>query len=145
MIDRGESKIGAERMFPTPQWINHSSMAKHTISTLQAMVGAKPTGPIDKINERPTFSNLWDLHRHIAKGICKLGNVKFPLHRHSDYILSKESFTQFSSKEWRDPEEVEEYYEIPVTVKKRRNNKHNKTNGNPINRRERHSKTLKWC
>ena len=43
-------------------------------------------------------------------------NIKSPLDSHAGYILSKEAFTLFSSIEWRDPEEVGEYYEIPATA-----------------------------
>ena len=34
---------------------------------------------------------------------------------HAGYILLKEAFTLFSSKKWRDPEEIGEYYKISVT------------------------------
>ena len=73
-------------------------MVKYTIATLQAMVGADPTGPIDKIHERPTFSSLWYLQRHIVYRIRKVGNIKLPLDGHAGYILSKEAFSLFSSK-----------------------------------------------
>ena len=62
------------------------------------MVGAKLTGPIDKIHERPTFSTLWQLQRQIINRISKLGNVKFTLDGHAGYILSKEAFALFLSK-----------------------------------------------
>ena len=73
-------------------------MVKYTIATLQAMVGAKPTGPIEKIHEHPTFSKLWNLQRQIFNRLCKLGNTKIPLDGHAGYILSKEAFALFSSK-----------------------------------------------
>ena len=91
-------------------------MVKYTIATLQAMVGAKPTGPIDKIHERPTFSTIWYLQCQVFNRICKAGNFNSPLDVHSGYILSKGAFALFSSKEWKDPEEVVKYYEIPVTT-----------------------------
>ena len=64
-------------------------MVNYTISTLQAMVGANPTGPIDNIHERPTFSTLWHLQRQLVNGLRKVGKVNFPLDVHSGYILSK--------------------------------------------------------
>ena len=91
-------------------------MVKHNVSTLQAMFDAKLTGPIDKIDGRPTFRTLWHLQRQLIEGPGKVGNFKLPLEGHVGYILSKEAFTLFSSKEWRDPEEVGEYYEISVTL-----------------------------
>ena len=91
-------------------------MVKYTIATLQAMVGADPTGPIDKIHERPTFSTLWHLQCQIVDGLLKVGNVQFPLDGQSGYILSKETFDLFLRKEWRDPEEVGKYYKICATV-----------------------------
>ena len=91
-------------------------MVKYTISTLQAMVGTKPTGPINNIRERPIFSTLWYLQRQIIDSLSKLGNAKLPLDGHVSYILSKDSFALFSSKQWRDPEEVGDYYKIPVTA-----------------------------
>ena len=84
--------------------------------TLLAMVGAKPTIPIDKIHWCSTFSTLWHLQRKIINEIRKLGNVKYPLDGHAGYILLKDAFTLFSSKEWKDPEEVGEYYKIPITT-----------------------------
>ena len=73
-------------------------MVKYTIATLQAMVGAKPTGPIDKIHKRPTFSTLWHLQCQIVDVLRKVGNVKFPLDGHAGYILSKEACVLFSIK-----------------------------------------------
>ena len=91
-------------------------MVKYIIATLQAMVGAKPTGPTDKIHERPTFSTVCHLQIQLVDGLRKLVNFKFPLDSHSGCILLKEAFSLFSSKEWKDPEEVDEYYGIPVTA-----------------------------
>ena len=91
-------------------------MVKYTIATLQAMIGAKLAGPINKIHERPTFSNLWHLRRHLVDGLQKLGKFKFYLGGHDGYILLKEAFALFSNKEWKDPKEVGEYYKIPVTA-----------------------------
>ena len=47
------------------------------------MVGVKPTGPIDKIHERPTFSTLWHLQRQLVDRLRKVGNVKSPLEGHA--------------------------------------------------------------
>ena len=91
-------------------------MVKYTIATLQAMVGAKPTGPIEKIHERPTFSTLRHLQCQIVSRLRKVEKVKFHLDGHSGYILSKEASTLFSSKDWKDPKEFGKYYEIPVTA-----------------------------
>ena len=91
-------------------------MVKYNLATLQAMVGAKPTGPIDKIHERLISSTLWHIQRHIFNGLHKVGNVKFPLDGHAGYILSKEAFVLFLIKDWKDPKEVGEYYIISVTA-----------------------------
>ena len=58
-------------------------MAKYTIATLQAMVGAKPTGPIDNIHECPAFITLWHLQHQLVDGIRKVVNVKSPLDGHA--------------------------------------------------------------
>ena len=79
-------------------------MVKYTIAILQAMVGAKPNGTINKIHKNPTFSTLWHLQRQLVDRMHKVGNIKFPLDGHTDYILSKEPFALFLGKEWRDPE-----------------------------------------
>ena len=84
-------------------------MVKYAIATLQAKVGAKLTGPIDKIHERPKFSTLWHLKRQLVNGLCKVGNLKFSLEGHASYILSKGAFAIFSSKEWKVPEKVGGY------------------------------------
>ena len=73
------------------------------------MASAKLTGPINKINERPNFSTLWYLHRQLVYGLRTVGNFKFPLDGHAGYILLKNSFALFLSKEWRYPEEIGEY------------------------------------
>ena len=114
-INAGDSKIGAGRRFPTQYWKNHAEMAKYTIATLQAMVGVKPTDPIDNIHKRPNLSTIWHPQCHILYGLRKVGNFNFPLDGQAGYILSKEAFTFFSSKERRYPGEVGEYYEIPTT------------------------------
>ena len=98
LIDICHTNIGAERNFPPPHWINHSAIVNHTIATLQVMVGAKQTGPIDKIHKHPTFSTLWNIQHKIVNDIFKVGNIKFPLEGHVRYILSKEAFTLFFGK-----------------------------------------------
>ena len=103
-------------MFPTPNWNNHASKVEYTISTLQAIVSAKPDGLSDKTHEHPNFSTLWHLQRKLVDGLHKIGNVKLPMDSHTGYILSKEAFNLLSSKEWIYPEKVGEYYEIPVTA-----------------------------
>ena len=90
-------------------------MVKYTIAMLQAMVVAKPTGPIYKIHELPTFIILCNLQRQLVDGLCKVGNFKFLLDVHAGCILSKEAFVLFLIKECRDPGEVGKYYKIPVT------------------------------
>ena len=89
-------------------------MVKYTIATLQAMVGAKLTVPIDKIREHPTFSTLWYPQRQIVNILHKVGNVKYPLQYHVCYILSKEAFNLFSNKEWKEPREVEGIKKHPL-------------------------------
>ena len=79
------------------------------VATLQAMVSAKPTGPIDKIHKHLTFSNLCHLQSQLVDDLRKVGNVKYPLDWHASYILSKEEFNLFSVKWSIDPGEVEEY------------------------------------
>ena len=78
-IDTEDFKIGAWRTFPTQHWNNYATMVKFTTATLQAMVGANPTGPINKIHDRLTFSTLWNLQRQIVDRLCRVGNVKFSL------------------------------------------------------------------
>ena len=73
-------------------------MVKYTIATLQAMVGAKPTGPIDKIHERPTYSTLCHLQNQLSSNLRKVGNIKYLLDGHAGYILLKEAFSLFYSK-----------------------------------------------
>ena len=62
---------------------HHAAMVKFTTATIQAMVRTKPTGPIDKIHERPTFSTLWHLQLQLVGGLHKVVNFKFPLEGHS--------------------------------------------------------------
>ena len=91
-------------------------MVENKIATLQAMVGAKPTIPINKIHERPTFSTLWHIQHSIGDGIHKIGKIKFPLDGHAGYILLKEAFFLLLRKGWKDPEKFGKYYKIPVTA-----------------------------
>ena len=78
------------------------------------MDGVKPTSPINKIHERPEFSTLRHLQLQLVNGLHKVGKSKLPLEGHVGYILLKYDFALFSSKEWKYPEEVGEYYKIPA-------------------------------
>ena len=88
-------------------------MATYTIEALQALVGAKPVGPIDHIHEHPTFSSLWHLQQQLVEGLRKVTNTAYPNDSHSGYILSKEAFAIYSTKEWIEPADVGECFEIP--------------------------------
>ena len=115
-INTGDSKISAKRTFLTPHWSNHSAMVKYNIEMLQAMAGVKPTVPIERIHEQSTFSTLWHLQCQLVEGLCRVGNFRSPLDGHTGYIVSKESFSIFLIKGCKDPDQVWEYYEIPVTA-----------------------------
>ena len=88
-------------------------MVTYTIEALQALVGAKPVGPIDPIHERPTFSSLWHLQQQLVEGLRKVTNTAYQNDGHSGYILSKEAFALYSTKEWMEPADVGECFEIP--------------------------------
>ena len=85
----------------------------YTIEALQSLVGAKPVGPIDPIHERPTFSSLWHLHQQLVEGLRKVTNTAYPNDGHLRYILSKEAFALYSTKEWMEPADVGECFETP--------------------------------
>ena len=88
-------------------------MVTYTIEALQALVGAKPVGPIDPIHERPTFSSLSHLQQQLVEVLRKVTNTAYPNYGHSGYILSKEVFALYSTKEWMEPVDVRECFEIP--------------------------------
>ena len=88
-------------------------MVTYTIEELQALVGAKPVGPIDPIHEHPTFSSLWHPQQQLVNGLRKVTNTAYPNDGHSGYILSKEPFSIYSPKEWIEPVDVGECFEIP--------------------------------
>ena len=88
-------------------------MVTHIIEALQALVGAKPVVPIDLIHEHPTFSSLWHLQKQLVEGLSKVTNTSYPNDVHSGYILSKEAFDLYSTKEWIEPADVGECFEIP--------------------------------
>ena len=96
--------LSAQKNITDTHVITTSPWWKNNIATLQAMVGAKPTIPINKIHERPTFSTLWHIQHSIGDGIHKIGKIKFPLDGHAGYILLKEAFFLLLRKEWKDPE-----------------------------------------
>ena len=73
-------------------------MVTYTIEALQALVSAKPVGPIDPIHERPTFSSLWHLQKQLVEGLRKVINTDYPNDGHSGYILYKEVFSLYSTK-----------------------------------------------
>ena len=75
-----------------------SNMATYTIEALQALVVAKPVGPIDPIHERPTFYSLWHLQKQLVEGLRKVTNTAYPNDGHSGYMLSKEEFALYSKK-----------------------------------------------
>ena len=88
-------------------------MVTYTIEELQALVGAKSVGPIDQIHERPTFSSLWHLQQQLVEGLRKVTNAAYTNYGHSGYILSRESFALYSTKECQEPADVGECFEIP--------------------------------
>ena len=88
-------------------------MVTYTTEALQDLVGAKPVGPINPIHERPTFSSLWHLQQQLLLGIQKVTNTAYPNDCHSGYITSGEAFALYSTKEWQEPADVGECFEIP--------------------------------
>ena len=81
-------------------------MVTYTIEALQALVGAKPVGPIDPIHDRPNFSSLWHLHQQLVEGLQKFTNTAYPNYGQSGYILSREAFALYSTKECQEPADV---------------------------------------
>ena len=90
-------------------------MVTYTIEALQALVGAKPVGPINPINERPTFSSLWHLQQQFVEGLRKVTNTAYPNNGRSGYILSREAFDLYLIKEWMEPADVGECSETPTS------------------------------
>ena len=88
-------------------------MVTYTSKALQALVGAKPVGPIDPIHERPTVSSLWHLQQQLVGGLQKVTTTAYPNDSHSGYILSREAFDLYLTKEWQEPADVGECFEIP--------------------------------
>ena len=78
----------------------------YTIKSLQALVGAKPVGPIDPIHERPTFSSIWHLQQKLGEGLQKVTNTTYTNDGHSGYILSREAFALYLTKERMEPVDV---------------------------------------
>ena len=70
-------------------------------------------GLINPIHERPTFSSLWHLQQQLVEGLSKVTNTAYPNDGQSGYILSKEAFAIYSTKEWMEPADVRECFEIP--------------------------------
>ena len=92
-------------------------MVTYTIEALQALVGAKPVGPIDPIYERPTFSSLWHLQQQLVEDLRKVTNTAYPNDGHSGYILSKEVFALYLTKKWIEPADAGECFEIsPLSI-----------------------------
>ena len=85
----------------------------YTIEALQALVGAKSVGPIDPIHEHPNFSSLWHLQQQLVEGLQNVTNTAYPNDGHSGYILSREAFALYSTKELQKPVDVGDCFEIP--------------------------------
>ena len=83
-------------------------MVTYTNDALQALVGAKPVGPINLIHERPNFSSLWHLQQQLVEGLQKVTNTAYPNDGHLGYILSQEAFALYLTKEWQEPEDAGE-------------------------------------
>ena len=83
------------------------------MEALQAFVGAKPVGPIDPIHECPTFSYLWHLQQQLVEGTRKLTNTAYSNYGRLRYIVSKEAFALYSTKEWMEPADIRKCFEIP--------------------------------
>ena len=88
-------------------------MLTYTIDALYALVGAKPVGPINPIHDHPIFSSLWHLQQQLVEGLRKVTNTAYINDGHSRYILSRETFALYSTKEWKEPADGGECLEIP--------------------------------
>ena len=103
-------------------------MVTYTIEALQDLVSAKPVGPIAPIHGRPNFSSLWHLWQQIVEGLRKVTNMAYPNDGHSWYILSKEEFALYSTKEWLEPAVVGECFNPPPIINHRDRTKNRRKN-----------------
>ena len=70
-------------------------------------------GPIDPIHGSPTFSSFWHLQQQLVESLCKVTNTAYPNDVHWWYILSREAFALYSTKECTEPANVGKCFEIP--------------------------------
>ena len=116
-------------------------MVTYTIEAPQALVGAKPVGPIDPIHERPTFFYLWHLQQQLVEGLQKVTNTAYPHDEHSGYILSREAFALYLTKEWQEPADVDECFEIPPSYLTKTEQRTDKKDGSYRRRSATHLRT----
>jgi hypothetical protein len=83
----------------------------YTIDAIRQVIG-----PIEKIQGRPNFSNLWRLKQQLIAGTKKLKHTDHPTHGYSGYLMSTEEYALVSPYPWSDQADVGEYFVIPVTA-----------------------------
>ena len=72
--------------------------------------------PIQKIHGRPTFGSLWHLAQQFYDALRKLNNADHPTDGWSGCLMTPEEFALRSATAWTHPEDVEEFFVIPITA-----------------------------
>jgi hypothetical protein len=75
----------------------------YTIDAIRQVIG-----PIEKIQGRPNFSNLWRLKQQLIAGTKKLKHTDHPAHGYSGYIMPTEEYALVSPYPWSDQADVGE-------------------------------------
>ena len=68
------------------------------------------------IQGRPTFRGLWHLSQQISENLGKLGHPEHHNEGFAGYMMAPAAYALYTTKSWRDPPDVGEYFEIPAVA-----------------------------
>ena len=71
--------------------------------------------PIQKIHGRPTFGSLWHTAQQFYDALRKLDHADHPTDGWSGYLMTPEEFSLRSATTWTHPEDVGNFFIIPIT------------------------------
>ena len=83
-------------------------MVTYSVDAIAVLIGEVP-----KIHGRPDFNSLWGLKQYLINRLKKIENTNHPNNGHSGYLMPANEYALVSLREYDEPANVGEYFEIP--------------------------------
>ena len=71
-------------------------------------------GEVPKIHGRPDSESLWGLNQYLITRLKNIENADHPNNGHSGYPIPANEYALVSLREYEEPADVGEYFEIPA-------------------------------